>query len=318
MMNKIIVLLAALLLSGTAVAQNNILNAKSPAEFGTKTDSQMENDNDQPLPYGFVGDRDILWQRTIWETIDLDERVNFPLYYPTDTISVGSERRSLFQVLSAAARAGEINLYGDSYFNSVVAPENVETFLQAEVLSDRGTDILNEQAIQLVEGDRYSNIDVKYNIPGFDEFVTVTKIDGADVMEYRIRGLWYFDTRQSELRYRLLGICPVTPDVNVKAGIISDGGGTVPGVELFWIYYPDARQLLHTAKAFNTLNSARPISFDHILNSRRFNALIYKMDNVQGDREIARYIPDNSMMQLLESDRLKEIVRNFEIDMWNY
>ncbi|MEN8899499.1 MAG: gliding motility protein GldN, partial [Nonlabens sp.] len=95
-MNKIIVFLAAVVLSGTAFAQNNILNAKSPSEFGTKTESQMENDNDKPLPYGFVGDRDILWQRTIWETIDLDERVNFPLYYPTDTISVGSERRSLF------------------------------------------------------------------------------------------------------------------------------------------------------------------------------------------------------------------------------
>ncbi|MEN8902059.1 MAG: gliding motility protein GldN [Nonlabens sp.] len=317
-MNKIIVFLAAVVLSGTAFAQNNILNAKSPSEFGTKTESQMENDNDKPLPYGFVGDRDILWQRTIWETIDLDERVNFPLYYPTDTISVGSERRSLFQVLSAAARAGEIKLYGDSYFNSEVEPENVETFLQAEVLSDRGTDILNENNVQLEENERYSNIDVKYNIPGFDEYVTVTKISSADVMEYRIRGLWYFDTRQSELRYRLLGICPVTPDVNVKAGIINSTGGAVPGVELFWVYYPDARNILHNAKAFNTLNSARPISFDHILNSRRFNALIYKMDNVQGDREIDRYIPDNAMMQLLESERLKEIVRNFELDMWNY
>ncbi|MEN8899235.1 MAG: gliding motility protein GldN, partial [Nonlabens sp.] len=230
----------------------------------------------------------------------------------------GSERRSLFQVLSAAARAGEIKLYGDSYFNSEVEPENVETFLQAEVLSDRGTDILNENNVQLEENERYSNIDVKYNIPGFDEYVTVTKISSADVMEYRIRGLWYFDTRQSELRYRLLGICPVTPDVNVKAGIINSTGGAVPGVELFWVYYPDARNILHNAKAFNTLNSARPISFDHILNSRRFNALIYKMDNVQGDREIDRYIPDNAMMQLLESERLKEIVRNFELDMWNY
>ncbi|MEP0480210.1 MAG: gliding motility protein GldN, partial [Nonlabens sp.] len=104
--------------------------------------------------------------------------------------------------------------------------------------------------------------------------------------------------------------CPVTPDVNFP--------DDPTGVELFWIYYPDAREMLHNSKAFNTLNSARPISFDHILNSRRFNALIYKMDNVQGDREIDQYISDNSMMQLLESDRLKEIVRNFEIDMWNY
>jgi hypothetical protein len=33
------------------------------------------------------------------------------------------------------------------------------------------------------------------------------------VTEYKIKGYWYFDKRQSELKYRLLGICPVTPDV---------------------------------------------------------------------------------------------------------
>jgi gliding motility associated protien GldN len=112
------------------------------------------------------------------------------------------------------------------------------------------------------------------------------------------------------MRYRLIGIAPVTPDANFM--------DAEEGIELFWIYYPDVRAILHKAKVFNTLNAARPMSFDHILNSRRFNALIYKMDNVQGDREIERYITDNSLMQLLESDRLKEVIRNFEIDMWNY
>jgi gliding motility associated protien GldN len=310
MMNKIIVLFAVVVLSGTAVAQNNILNAKSPADFGKKTESQMENDNDKPLPYGFVGDRDILWQRTIWESIDLDERVNFPLYYPVDTNYVGKERRSLYHVLTAAAMSGEITLYGDSYFNESREFGDVESTLKSQKITNAGINILNDNGVIPEEGVLPLDIDTTYNIPGFDEYIETRTIGADDVKEYRIRGLWYFDTRQSELRYRLLGICPVTPDVNFP--------DDPTGVELFWIYYPDARELLHKSKSFNTLNSARPISFDHILNSRRFNALIYKMDNVQGDREIARYIPDNSMMQLLESDRLKEIVRNFEIDMWNY
>lgn len=310
MMNKIIVFLAAVVLSGTSFAQNNILNAKSPDEFGTKTESQMENDNDKPLPYGFVGDRDILWQRTIWETIDLDERVNFPLYYPVDTNYVGKERRSLYHVLTEAAMSGEITLYGDSYFNEAREFGDVASTLKSQKITNAGINILNDNGVIPEEGVLPLEIDTTYNIPGFDEYVETRTIGADDVKEYRIRGLWYFDTRQSELRYRLLGICPVTPDVNFP--------DDPTGVELFWIYYPDARDMLHNAKAFNTLNSARPISFDHILNSRRFNALIYKMDNVQGDREIDRYIPDNSMMQLLESDRLKEIVRNFELDMWNY
>ncbi|UPF09317.1 gliding motility protein GldN, partial [Flavobacterium psychrophilum] len=30
------------------------------------------------------------------------------------------------------------------------------------------------------------------------------------------------------------------------------------------------------------------------------------------------YMKDNSLMQLLESERVKDKVRNFEQDMWNY
>ncbi len=29
----------------------------------------------------------------------------------------------------------------------------------------------------------------------------------------KLKGFWYFDKRQGELKYRFLGICPVSPDV---------------------------------------------------------------------------------------------------------
>jgi len=76
--------------------------------------------------------------------------------------------------------------------------------------------------------------------------------------------------------------------------------------------------VLHKAKAFNRKNTSRPISYDHLLNSRRFNAVIYKEDNDLGDRQIKDYVNDNALMQLMESDRIKESIRNIEIDMWNY
>jgi hypothetical protein len=61
-----------------------------------------------------------------------------------------------------------------------------------------------------------------------------------------------------------------------------------------------------------------PFTFDHLLNSRRFNAVIYLEENVYGDREIKDYMKENAQMQLLESERVKEKIRNFELDMWNY
>ena len=55
-----------------------------------------------------------------------------------------------------------------------------------------------------------------------------------------------------------------------------------------------------------------------LLNSRRFNGHMYKMENVYGDREVKDYIKDNALMQLLESERIKDKIRSFEQDMWNY
>ena len=83
----------------SANAQANLLNARVPQDIGNLNDQQQEANDETPLAYGFVDDRDVMWSKTVWEIIDLDERINFPYYYPTDTLNLGPERRSLFDVL---------------------------------------------------------------------------------------------------------------------------------------------------------------------------------------------------------------------------
>jgi hypothetical protein len=61
-----------------------------------------------------------------------------------------------------------------------------------------------------------------------------------------------------------------------------------------------------------------PIDFDTLLNSRKFNGVIYQEDNIQGDRPVKAYLKDNAQMQLLESERIKDKIRDFEHDLWNY
>lgn len=124
-------LLIAIGVLGTSVsAQSNLLNAKTPDEIGKKTAAQLESDNDKPLPYGYVHDRDVLMGKMIWENVDLDERVNFPLYYPVDTAFVGKERRSLFAVLLKGIKDGKITeVYGDDYFNIKKSVKEIESVL---------------------------------------------------------------------------------------------------------------------------------------------------------------------------------------------
>ncbi|MHA6279477.1 type IX secretion system ring subunit PorN/GldN [Salinimicrobium sp. CAU 1759] len=294
--NQFLLGLCGLLVSVTSFGQSNLLNAKSPDEIGTPTKAEIAYGKNDPLEYGYVDDRDVLWAKTTWEIIDLDERVNFPLYYPIDTNQIGSSRRSLYDVLVAGIKSGKIkNIYADSYFNDKRTLKDIQAALSKVDTTDLGIEQYNAG----------EEIDPQY--------ISRRDISSADIAEYHIRGYWYFDKRQAELKYRLLGIAPVAPDVN-----FIDEGGASALVELFWVWFPGAREVLNEAYAFNPENTSNPVSFDHLLNARRFNAVIYAEDNVQGDRQVDDYISNNAFMQLLESERIKEQIRNFEQDMWNY
>jgi len=315
---------SALVLSINAMAQSNLLNAKVPDEIGKKTPAQMISDNDKPLPYGYVHDRDVLMGKTIWELVDIDERINFPLYYPIDTNFVGKDRRSLFDVLIKNIKNGKITeVYADDYFNTKKTFKEMSSSFTFIDTIPAGKDYINDHYDEFypkptTQRTKVNGKWVTQEVPSAPaavldpQYIDKRDLTAQDISGYKIKGYWYFDKRQGELKYRLLAICPVAPE----ARDVGKENGDV--IELFWVYFPAIRDILHEAKAFNDKNSAMPITFDHLLNSRRFNGEIYKEENVYGDRQVADYMKDNSQMQLLESERIKEKIRSFESDMWNY
>jgi gliding motility associated protien GldN len=277
--------LAIILFSSTVVAQANLLNAKKVDQIGAKSEEKIAADNDAPLTYGYIDDRDILWSKVVWEFIDINQKINFPYYFPIDTIGISPDRRSLYDVLMKAINSGKIkNVYGDSFFTSVLTPDLLESRLS---------------------NNRENN--------GFiDNYVIKSEL----VTGYTIKGMWYFDKRHGELRYRLLALAPMSIDVQTL-GVenLEESGELFP---LFWVFYPSARDVLHDAKVFNPKNTFHPISFDHMLNARRFNSVIVREENIYGNRSIEDYVRGNSLFQLLEADKIKESIRNREMDMWSY
>ena len=294
-----IVLFTLLICTEQSLAQNNLLNAKVPQEIGFQNAEQLAANNTSPIAYGYVDDRDVLWSKTIWEIIDLDERINFPYYYPTiNNGYLSATRQSLFRVLIDNIKSGNITeIYSTSYFNDKLTAEDLEERLESKKLSAVGIEKSNSGE-QVTEDD--------YDI---------YKIETDKVVQYRIKGTWYVNKRLGELKYRLLGIAPVAPDVST----LSEGPAAMADalVPLFWVWFPDAREALNKSQVFNTRNSSQPITFDNMLNSRRFNSIIYQEENVYEDRAVNQYIYEDALRQLLESERIKSVIRDFEQDLWN-
>ena len=291
-----ILLLVIALHSNNSWSQANLLNAKVPQEVGMQV-----TENQSPIAYGYIDDRDVLWSKTIWEIIDLNERINFPYYYPTiNNGLLSNERKSLYRILYDNIASGNITeIYSTSYFN------------ESEKLTFEDlTDILVSRNLS-AEGISKSNAGEQVTEDDYDTY----KIETDKIVQYRIKGTWYFNKRLGELKYRLLGIAPVAPDVST----LSQGPEAMKDalVPLFWIWFPDAREALANSNVFNTRNSSQPITYDHMLNSRRFNATIYREENVYEDRQVNEYIYEDALRQLLESERIKSVIRDFEQDMWN-
>ncbi len=284
MYKKFLILFLFCLTSGLVNAQTGLLNARNATDIGKVNKQQLESNNDGPIPYGYVDDRDIMWSKVVWEFVDLNQKINLPYYFPIDTTNISSNRRSLFDSLIKGLRSGKIKeAYTDSFFTSKITKDEIDTRL--------------------------------VNIREQNGYTDTFRIQTQDVEGYMLKGMWYFDKRQGEMKYRLLAFAPMGKDVQT-IGVENIEDKTL--YELFWIFYPNAREVLHKAKVFNPKNASHPISYDHLLNARRFSSVIVREENIYGNRAIEDYVRGNSLFQLLEANKIKESIRNREIDMWNY
>lgn len=299
------------LVSGFIFAQN-ILNAKSPEEFRQLREQNLEMKGDsavsvktEPLKYGFIEDKDILKSMVVWEIIDMNEKINQPFYHNEDGLV--SQNKSLYQVLLDAVNNGEITeVYDDEMFMTRLDANQIAERTQNTVISDWLIEKINDGTA--TEEDRTA---------GTDQFETKSE----NVRLLKIKGMWYIDRRDSQMKYRLLGIAAMGQDPATMGQFGPDGqpiGGQDEVIDLFWIYYPDAREILANNVVFNSKNLASDITYDDLLNARRFSSIIYKSENGLGNGVIKDYIPHDADAQLEESERIKSQILEMENDMWNY
>lgn len=291
----------------------SILNAKSPESFRKYRDLNLIKKGDSmvsskitPLSYGFIEDKDVLKSIVVWEIIDMNDKLNQPFYHNGDGLV--TQNRSLYQLLFDAINDGRITeVYDDELFMTRLSPDAIQSRIKNEVLSDAGIDRINETG-QLTEDEK-------------KEYTNVYETKTENVKVLKIKGMWYIDRRDGQMKYRLIGIAAMGQDPSTMGQYGPDGQPLASKdelIDLFWVYYPDAREVLANSVVFNNKNLSSDITFDDLLNARRFSTVIYKSDNGLGNGVIKDYIPNDADAQLEESERIKAQILQMENDMWNY
>jgi len=257
---------------------------------------QKENiPSKKPIPYVSVREADVMQEYVVWREIDLRQRQNYPLYYPTDPKVIGG-RKNFFSLLMDGIERGEITPY-----DPIPASDEFAQVITIE-------DIVSNPSIK--SEDRM--------VPGVSPITgndTMLLYKGRNLLEedfpqrIRIKEKIYFNKKYSWLERRIIGICPVFITFR-------DGSLQPSQVPVCWIYMDEARPLLARHPVFNPYNSAQNISYDDFFMQKRYSAEIYKKENYFNNRKIDEYL--SGLDVLYEAQYIENEIFNFEQDLWEY
>jgi gliding motility associated protien GldN len=236
------------------------------------------------LPYEPLREADIPWQKRIWRLIDVREKINLPFSYPL---------QPFFSILKEAVESGEIMVFKEDDFKEMLTPDEVQAKLNRIDTTTR------------------------FNLETYEDEVIVvhTQVNPDDIKKYRVKEIWYFDEEASRMGVRILGIAPIKDEYDPQTGVFRYS------TPLFWVYYPEARETLSRYYVFNEFNDAAPGTWADLFEQRRFSSYIIKQSNVL-DFRLQDYFDDmdedKGIKILMESERIKAELFNWEHDLWSY
>lgn len=235
------------------------------------------------MAYEPIREADVAWEKRMWRILDTREKMNLPFRYP---------QKYFFSILQDLALNGDIALFKDDDFKEQMTTQELDKILN-----------------------RVDTV-VVWNPDTYEEEIKITRseLNPAEIMRYRIKEIWFFDEETSTLRVRILGIAPIKDEYDADTGIFKYES------PLFWVYMPEAREYLAKHTVFNDANDNAPKTWHDVFEERYFASYIYKQSNVLDVRlKDMFYEGDNAGIDLLlESERLKAELYNFEHDLWEY
>lgn len=231
------------------------------------------------LRYDHIREADVMWQKRLWQIIDVREKMNIPFAYPARPL---------------------ISIMLDN-----IASNNMKAY---SAIDDKFTTPMNYEEIMA----RLNLVDtiIKFDPDTYEETVMVVEndFDPASVKRFRVKEDWFFDTETSTMKVRIMGIAPLMEDLD-------EFGNVRYEYPMFWIYYPDSRQTLAREAAFNPMNDVQQMSWEDLFEMRYFSSHIVKESNPY-DRRIKDY--KDGVNMVYESQKIKDRIRGFESDLWSY
>ena len=249
-----------------------------------------------PLPYENLREDDAMYRQKIWREIDTREKINLPFRYAANEDN-GNQR--FISILFKAIQDGPDN-GGVTAFSAV---------------DDRFTTPMTVAEVAKVVSGGTVEVPITDSLGNVTSYKTVTaEVNLDSFYKFQIKEEVIFDKESSRLFWRILGIAPLKR-------VITSAGVDLGETELFWVYYPDMRPIFAKYEVYNGKNYGARMSWEELFESRMFHGRIIKstLDNPY-DQYLNQEtgLKQSPMLQLLEGEKIKNKIFNYEQNLWSY
>lgn len=302
--NKITLSVGTLLIGGMAFAQNPMMNDQAQTNAADDNQTEAVNPLWKPtlvkdgiidrvphenalLPIHKIREIDVAWQATVWRQIDIRQKQNMAFRYTGDEYTGGG---AFIEILNDAIKKGKVQAFSnvDDRFTTPLSEQQFKSIIGGDSTSTPVVDPITQEVTM-------KTVHNPFNVNSVTQFQVVEK--------------WIFDRNRGRMVVQIVGIAPLQDQLDPTTGQFL---GATP---LYWLYYPDLREVLVNYEVYNPHNDVRRMTWTDYLDGHYYSSYVIKTSLNNPTNSL---IPDygKTPRALAEGERqLNQIIAR-EMDMW--
>ncbi|MFT3752931.1 MAG: gliding motility protein GldN [Paludibacter sp.] len=253
---------------------------------------------------------DVVWSRIVYRIIDMRDKQNFQIYFPT----VPNEKyRSLFRLILNAMVDDTLKAYDK-------VERDIQPLYEKELPKDSLKNIL-----VYITNDTINKTTTKDQLIISDPITQKLTVSNylypayiKDQLKFLTQEIVFFDKHTSRMYTKIIGIAPLyaLTESNISLGTSNNAWSYFQSSVLCWFLFDELRPYLAKHYVIPSGNDSQRLTYDEFFAQHLYSSYLLGDSNIN-NRMLLQYLVNPDKIRK-EQQRIETELLNFEQDLWEY